>query len=135
MEPDNLYTKLKEFFPNQLDLMRHLHVNACWEYIISEQSTNDQNILLNFFLFKKNENSLRMIKNKPDIKPDLILYFTKKAILTIIDGVSSAEEYYERYHKVMTHPQSGIEVDSIVNKPRLKLWQIGYKQWQKDFKF
>ena len=135
MEPDKLYTKLKEFFPNQLDLMRHLHVNACWEYIISEQSTNDPNILLNFFLFKKNENSLRMIKNKPDIKPDLILYFTKKAILTIIEGVSSAEEYYERYHKVMTHPQSGIEVDSKVNKPRLKLWQIGYKQWQKDFKF
>jgi len=76
-----------------------------------------------------------MIKNKPDIKPDLILYFTKKAILTIIEGVSSAEEYYKRYHKVMTHPQSGIEVDSKVNKPRLKLWQIGYKQWQKDFKF
>ena len=135
MESEKLYTKLKEFFPNQLDLMRHLHVNACWEYVISEQSTNDPNILLNFFLFKKNENSLRMIKNKPDIKPDLILYFTKKAILTIIEGVSSAEEYYERYHKVMTHPQSGIEVDSKVNKPRLKLWQIGYKQWQKDFKF
>jgi len=135
MESEKLYTKLKEFFPNQLDLMRHLHVNACWEYIISEQSTNDPNILLNFFLFKKNENSLRMIKNKPDIKPDLILYFTKKAILTIIEGVSSAEEYYERYHKVMNNPQSGIEVDSKVNKPRLKLWQIGYKQWQKDFKF
>jgi len=135
MESEKLYTKLKEFFPNQLDLMRHLHVNACWEYIISEQSTNDPNILLNFFLFKKNENSLRMIKNKPEIKPDLILYFTKKAILTIIEGVSSAEEYYERYHKVMTHPQSGIEVDSKVNKPRLKLWQIGYKRWQKDFKF
>ena len=135
MESEKLYTKLKEFFPNQLDLMRHLHVNACWEYIISEQSTNDPDILLNFFLFKKNENLLRMTKNKPDIKPDLILYFTKKAILTIIEGVSSAEEYYERYHKVMTHPQSGIEVDSKVNKPRLKLWQIGYKQWQKDFKF
>jgi len=135
MESEKLYTKLKEFFPNHLDLMRHLHVNACWEYIISEQSTNDPDILLNFFLFKKNENLLRMTKNKPDIKPDLILYFTKKAILTIIEGVSSAEEYYERYHKVMTHPQSGIEVDSKVNKPRLKLWQIGYKQWQKDFKF
>jgi len=135
MESEKLYTKLKIFFPYQLDLMRHLHVNACWEYIISEQSTNDPTILLNFFLFKKNENSLRMIKNKPDIKPDLILYFTKKAILTIIEGVSSAEEYYKRYHKVMTHPQSGIEVDSKVNKPRLKLWQIGYKQWQKDFKF
>ncbi len=135
MEPDKLYTKLKEFFPNQLDLMRHLHVNACWEYMITEQSTDDANIKLNFFLFKKNEESLEMTKTKPEFKPDLILYFTEKAILNIIEGVSGAEEYYQRYRKVMDHPQSGIEVDSKVNKPRLKLWQIGYKHWQKDFKF
>ena len=135
MEPDKLYTKLKEFYPNQLDLMRHLHINACWEYSITEQSTDDANIKLNFFLFKKNEKSLEMTKNKPEIKPDLILYFTEKAILNMIEGVSGAEEYYARYHKVMDHPQSGIEVDSKVNKPRLKLWQIGYKKWQKDFKF
>jgi len=135
MELNKLYTKLKEFFPNQLDLMRHLHVHACWEYSITEQSTDDANIKLNFFLFKKNEKSLEMTKTKPDIKPDLILYFTEKAILNMIEGISSAEEYYERYHNIMTHPQSGIEVDSKVNKPRLKLWQIGYKQWQKDFKF
>ena len=135
MEPDKLFTKLKEFFPDQLDLMRHLHVNACWEYIITEQSTDDAYIKLRFFLFKKNENSLEMTKAKLDIKPDLILYFTENAILNMIDGVSSAEEYYERYHNIMDLPQSGIEVDSKVNKPRLKLWQKGYKQWQKDFKF
>jgi hypothetical protein len=35
----------------------------------------------------------------------------------------------------MENPQAGIEVDNKVNKPRLKLWQIGYKKWQKDFKF
>jgi len=135
MESDKLYTKLKEFFPNQLDLMRHLHVNACWEYSITEQSTDDSNIKLNFFLFKKNEKSLEMTKTKPDIKPDLILYFTEKAILNMIEGTLSAEEYYERYHKIMDYPLPGIELDSKVNKPRLKLWQIGYKHWQKDFKF
>ena len=135
MEPDKLYTKLKEFFPNQLDLMRHLHVNACWEYSITEQSTDDSNIKLNFFLLKKNEKSLEMTKTKPEIKPDLILYFTEKAILNMIEGTSDAEEYYKRYHNIMDHPQSGIELDSKVNKPRLKLWQIGYKNWQKDFKF
>jgi len=135
MEPDKLYTKLKEFFPNQLDLMRHLHVNACWEYSITEQSTDDTNIKLNFFLFKKNENSLEMTKTKPELKPDLILYFTEKAILNMIEGTSDVEEYYERYHNIMDHPQPGIELDSKVNKPRLKLWQIGYKNWQKDFKF
>ena len=53
----------------------------------------------------------------------------------MIKGTSSAEEYYERYHNIMDHPQPGIELDSKVNKPRLKLWQIGYKNWQKDFKF
>ncbi|MHA1257623.1 MAG: hypothetical protein ACTSPS_18715 [Promethearchaeota archaeon] len=135
MEPDKLYTKLKGFFPNQLDLMRHLHVKACWEYVITEQSTNEANIKLNFFLFKKNEKSLEMIKTKPDIKPDLILYFTEKAILNMIEGTSNAEEYYKRYHNIMNHPLPGIELDSKVNKPRLKLWQIGYKNWQKDFKF
>lgn len=135
METEELYAELKGFFPKQLDLMRHLQINACWEYIITEQSTDDTHIKLNFYLFKKNENSLEMTKNKPEIKPDLILYFTEKAILNIIEGVSGAEEYYERYHKVMDHPQPGIEVDSKVNKPRLKLWQIGYKHWQKDFKF
>ena len=135
MEPDKLYTKLNEFFPNQLDLMRHLHVNACWEYSITEQSTDDSNIKLNFFLLKKNEKSLEMTKTKPEIKPDLILYFTEKAILNMIEGTSDAEEYYKRYHNIMDHPQSGIELDSKVNKPRLKLWQIGYKNWQKDFKF
>ena len=135
MEPDKLFTKLKEFFPNQIDLMRHLHVNACWEYNITEQSTDDSNITLNFFLFKKNEKSLEMTKTKPEIKPDLILYFTEKAILNMIEGTSNAEEYYVRYHNIMDHPLPGIELDSKVNKPRLKLWQIGYKNWQKDFNF
>jgi len=135
METEELYTELKGFFPKQLDLMRHLQINACWEYIITEQSTDDTHIKLNFYLLKKNENSLEMTKKNPEIKPDLILYFTEKAILNIIEGVSGAEEYYERYHKVMDYPQPGIEVDSKVNKPRLKLWQIGYKHWQKDFKF
>jgi hypothetical protein len=135
METEELYAKLKGFFPKLWDLMRHLHVNACWEYNITEHSTDDTHIKLHFYLFKKNEKSLEMTKDKPEIKPDLILYFTEKAILNIIEGVSGAEEYYERYHKVMDHPQSEIEVDSKVNKPRLKLWQIGYKYWQKDFKF
>ncbi|NVM45196.1 MAG: hypothetical protein HWN79_09785 [Candidatus Lokiarchaeota archaeon] len=135
IETEELYTKLKGFFPKNLDLMRHLHKNACWEYVITEHSTDDTHIKLNFYLFKKNEISLEMSKNKPEIKPDLILYFTEKAILSIIEGVSTAKEYYERYRNVMEHPQPGIEVDSKVNKPRLKLWQIGYKQWQKDFKF
>ena len=135
MESEELYTKLKGFFPKHLDLMRHLHINACWEYNITEHSIDDTPIKLIFYLFKKNEKSLEMTKNKPEFKPDLILYFTENAILAMIEGTTNAEEYYERYRNVMENPQPGIELDSKVNKPRLKLWQIGYKQWQKDFKF
>ncbi|MFW9952444.1 MAG: hypothetical protein ACFFKA_20180 [Candidatus Thorarchaeota archaeon] len=135
MEAEELYKRLRRFFPEQLDLMRHLHINACWEYIITEHSTDEEHIKLHFYLIKKNEKLLVMTKSNLGIKPDLILYFTEKAILSMIEENSSAEEYYERYHKVMANPQSGIEVDSKVNKPRLKLWQAGYKQWQKDFNF
>jgi len=65
----------------------------------------------------------------------LILYFTEKAILDLIKGNPSADEYYSRYLEVMNNPKPGIEVDNKVNKPRLKLWQMGYKKWQSDFKF
>ena len=54
METEELYTKLKDFFPNQIDLMRHLNINACWEYVITKHSTEDVNVKLTFFLIKKN---------------------------------------------------------------------------------
>ena len=135
MDSEELYAELKKYFPNNLDLMRHLHINACWEYIITENSTNEEKAKLHYFLYKKDENSLEMTKEDPKIKPDLILYFTEKAILNFIQGNPSADDYYARYREVMDNPQPGIEVDSLVNKPRLKLWRIGYKKWQKDFKF
>ena len=135
MESKELYTKLEGYFPHNLDLMRHLHVNACWEYDITEQSTNDEDFKLRYFLYKKSENSLEMTTESPDIKPDLILYFTEKAILSLIDGSPDADEYFNRYRKIMNNSTPGIEIDNKVNKPRLKLWQIGYKNWQKDFKF
>jgi len=135
MDSQELYAKLTNYFPNQPDLMRHLHANACWEYQITENSTNDDNVKLQYYLFKKDENTLEISKEKPNIKPDLILYFTEKAILNLIQGNPNAVEYYERYREVMDNPQPGIEIDNQVNKPRLKLWKIGYKKWQKDFKF
>jgi len=135
METEELFSKLKQYFPNQTDLMRYLHLNACWEYVISKISTKDEDITLKFYLIKRDQNTLEMSIAQPEIKPDLILYFTEKAILSLIDGNPSVEIYYERYRDLMEHPQPGIEIDNKINKPRLKLWQIGYKQWQKDFKF
>ena len=135
MNSVELYEELHKYFPNNLDLMRHLHVNACWEYQIMDNSTNDENIKLKYYLVKKNEYSLEMTKEKPDLKPDLILYFTEKAILNFIQDNPNADEYFARYSKIMDNPQPGIEVDNQVNKPRLILWKIGYKKWQKDFNF
>ena len=135
MDKEELYEKLKTYFQVTLDLMRHLKVNACWEYIITENSTYEEDFKLHYFLYKKKENELELTKNNPNVKPDLILYFTEKAILDLIKGNPSADEYYSRYREVMNNPKPGIEVDNKVNKPRLKLWQIGYKKWQSDFKF
>lgn len=115
--------------------MRHLDINACWEYIITEKSINELDIKLHYYLVKKDEDTLEMSKSKPDIVPDLILFFTEKAIINMIEGNPSAEEYYIRYKKIMNNPQPGMEVDNKINKARLKLWQIGYKKWQKDFRF
>ncbi len=135
MQPEELFEKLKAYFPNNLDLMRYLNIQACWEYFIFENSTNEDNFKLRFFLYKKKENNLEMTRNDPNIKPDLTLYFTETAILDLIRGNPGAKQYYSRYHEIMNNPKPGIEVDNKINKPRLKLWQIGYKKWQSEFKF
>jgi hypothetical protein len=135
MEPEELCKKLKSYFPYNLDLMRHLKVNACWEYFITENSTDEEMFKLHYFLYKKNEVNLELTKENPGIKPDLILYFTEKAILKLIDGNPSADEYFSRFRKIMYNPNLGIQLDSKINKPRLKLLKLGYQKWQKDFKF
>jgi hypothetical protein len=135
LDSEELYIKLKAFFPNKTELMRHLDNNACWEYIITENSVKETKIKLIYYLVKKDKLTLEISKKKPKIIPDLILFFTEKAILKLIEGNPSAEEYYIRYKRIMNNPKPGIEVDNKVNKARLKLWQLGYKKWQKDFKF
>ena len=136
MDSSELYSELEKFFPHNLDLMRHLNIKACWEYFITENSIDDsEEPKLHYFLYKNSESSLVMTKEDPGITADLILYFTEKAILNLINGNPSAEEYYKRYHEVMDNPKPGIDLDNKVNKPRLKLWRIGYRLWQKDFNF
>ncbi len=135
MDPDELFKKLKIYFPKNPDIMRHLNIHACWEYFIAEHSTNEENFKLHYFLYKEQEKKLEMTRDNPNLKPDLILYFTEKAILDLIKGNPSADEYYSRYREIMNNPKPQIEVDNKVNKPRLKLWQMGYKKWQSDFNF
>ncbi|MBD3253491.1 MAG: hypothetical protein GF383_00280 [Candidatus Lokiarchaeota archaeon] len=138
MQPNELYEKLLDFFSNTNDLMRHLHINACWKYVIVDNSISESEIArpkLSYYLYKKEEDNLKMTIDDPNIEPDLILYFTEQAVLQLIDGHPSAEEYYRRYREVMDNPKSGIEVDNKINKARLKLWRLGYRNWQNDFNF
>ena len=135
MEPDKLYQRLSEYFPNELDLMKYLNEGACWEYFITEHSTSEENFKLHYFLHKQDENKLIMSTEDPNIKPDLILYFTEKAILQLIDGNPPATTYYERYNELMDNPKPEIEIDNKINKPRLKLWRIGYKKWREVYNF
>lgn len=135
MDPEKLYQRLTEYFPNELDLMKYLNVGACWEYFIMEQSTDEENFKLHYFLHKEDENKLIMSKDDPNIKPDLILYFTEKAILQLIESNPPAATYYERYNQLMDNPKPEIELDNKLNKPRLKLWRIGYKKWSQVYNF
>jgi hypothetical protein len=135
VNPETLYMELQSYFPIHADLMKFLDINACWEYCITNDDINDVTIKLHFFLQKKDENSLIMTRQDSNIKSDLILYFTEKAILQLIEGNPSAEEYFHRYHEIMNNPKLSIEVDNKVNKPRLVLWKLGYKKWQAAFKF
>lgn len=135
MDSEELYKKLRSYFPHNLDLMRHLNVNACWEYYITENSLNEENPKLIYYLYKKDKKTLEMVKINPGIKPDLILYFTEKAILNLIENYPKADEYFIQYRKLMYNTHSEIQMDNKINKPRLKLLKLGYQKWQKDFKF
>lgn len=128
------FEKIKEYLSEHYDLMRHLEINACWEYKITENKI-DEVAKYHFFLIKKEESKLEFTTAIPEVKPDLILYFTEKAILELIKGKPTIEDYYKRYRHVMKNPQPKIELDSKINKPRLKLLKLGYRNWQKEFKF
>ncbi len=140
MNSKELYNKLKNYFPNNLDLMRHLDVGVCWEYLIFEDAIGkslerDKSPKVHYFLLKETEDILKMTEENPQIEPDLILYFTEKAILSLIEGNPDADEYFAQYKEIMDNPTPDMEVDNKINKARLKLWRLGYKNWQRDFNF
>ena len=134
MDSKALFNKLKSYFSNKPDLMRHLHTNACWEYNIFHNSLKEQKFKLRYYLFKKDENNLEITQKKADFVPDLILYFTEESILQLIQDNPASELYYQRYHKMM-NDISKDKVDSKINKSRFNLLRLGYQKWQKDFKF
>nr|MDO8115260.1 hypothetical protein [Candidatus Sigynarchaeota archaeon] len=135
MEANVLLFRLQQFFPNTPDLMRHLNPGACWKYIIHEKALDNDAPELEYYLRKKENGSVEMLTRAPAEKPDLLLFFTEKAILTLVDGAPAADEYYARYHDVMAKPSPGVDLDNKVNKSKLHLFKMGYKMWQEAFKF
>lgn len=132
-----LYDFLQDYFPENPDLMTHLKPGAMWEYIIKSPNLDgvDSQMVLTFHLIKNPDDSLKMIEGPAPIKPDLILYFTEKAILSLIDGSPTAEKYYELYRRLMSQSTEELDLDYKINKPRLKLWRMGYRPWSKLYKF
>ena len=137
MMANELFKCLKDYFPNNPELMKTLKPGAIWEYIIRAPNLDDDlsETILTFHLMKKHDETLEMIKGDAPVKPDLILYFTEQAILNLIAGSPSADKYYEIYRKIMRNPTEEIDLDYKVNKSRLKLWQLGYRSWSKIYKF
>lgn len=134
MDSKALFNKLKQYFSNKPDLMRHLHNNACWEYKIYHNSLKEQKFKLRYYLFKKDEDKLEITQEKTNFVPDLILYFTEESILQLIHDNPIADLYYKRYHEMMKDLSKN-KVDSKINKSRFNLLRLGYQKWQKDFKF
>ncbi len=130
-----LYELLQDYLPHNADLMKYLHEDACWEYWITRDSVKEEQVLLQFFLIKTSENSLRIQKESPKMSPDLVLYFTEQAILDLTRGHPSAAEYYSRYRSLMRNPQPGRELDNKINKSRIQLWRLGYREWQWTYNF
>jgi hypothetical protein len=135
MNAPALLGRLERFFPATPDLMRHIAPGACWHYIVYASSLDEPKTVLEFYLRKRPDGTIDMFTDAPAEKPDLLLYFTERAILRLVDGNPAAAEYYARYKQVMDHPEPGVELDNKVNKSKLVLFKAGYQAWQRDFKF
>jgi len=134
---NELFIYLKNYFPNNPELMKTLKPGAIWEYIIKAPKLDDEmsQTILTCHLMKKPDETLEMVEGEAPVKPDLILLFTERAILSLISGSPTAEKYYDGYRQIMRNPSDEIDLDYKINKSRLKLWQLGYRAWSKLYKF
>ena len=135
MDKDQLYQQLIDFFPQHPDLMMHLTAGARWQYQIFEGPLDVEKIKLEYFLVKKDDGTIEMMKGSSPEKPDLILYFTEAAILRLVKGNPSAHDYFIQYHEIMDNSTPEVDLDNKVNKSKIRLFKMGYKKWQSEFKF
>ncbi|MGQ9722284.1 MAG: hypothetical protein ACUVXA_13290 [Candidatus Jordarchaeum sp.] len=131
---EELLEKAKSFYPKHPDLMKYLETGALWEYRI-RPFTLDSGDKLVFHLTKLSEKEIRFEQGPAPEKPDLILYFTENAMVKLVDESNDVDTYYENYREILKNPDVGVELDYKINKPRLKLFRMGYKEWANTYKF
>ena len=132
--PRELLTEIKGYYPRHPDLMKDLKTGAIWEYHV-RSPTLEGNERIVFHLKKLAEDRLELGVGPASESPDLILYFTEEAILELIATSPNAETYYANYSKIMKEGSGACDLDYKVNKSRITLWRVGYREWAKRFSF
>nr|MDO8098345.1 hypothetical protein [Candidatus Njordarchaeota archaeon] len=134
LTPGELLKMIRDFYPHRPELMRDLGIGATWEYHV-RSPTLDNHEKIVFHLKKVGENRLELGVGPASEAPDLILYFTEEAIVELISRSPDAETYYANYSKILKEGSSGRDLDYKVNKSRLALWKVGYRNWAKRYNF
>jgi hypothetical protein len=105
-----------------------------WEYHV-RSPTLDDNEKIVFHLKKVSENQLELGVGSASEAPDLILHFTEEAIVELITRSRDAETYYAKYSEILKEGSGSRDLDYKVNKSRLALWKVGYRNWAKRYNF
>jgi hypothetical protein len=134
LTPGELLKMVKEYYPNHLDLMTDLSVGAIWEYHVRSPTLEDNEKIV-FHLKKLGEQRLELGMGVASETPDLILYFTDQAIVELMSSSPDAQTYYANYSKIMKEGSGTRDLDYKVNKSRLSLWKIGYRNWVNRYGF
>lgn len=131
---EELLEKAKGFYPKHPKLMKHLDIGALWEYRIRPFTLDSKDKIV-FHLQKLSDNEVRFEVGPAKEKPDLILYFTENAMVKLVEESNDVDTYYENYREILKNPSVGVELDYKINKNRLKMFRMGYKEWADTYKF
>jgi hypothetical protein len=132
--PGELLKKIKDYYPHHPDLMKDLSVGATWEYHVRGPTLEGYERIV-FHLKKLAESRLELGVGPAPETPDLILYFTEEAIMELISSSPDAASYYANYSKIMKEGSGMRDLDYKVNKSKMSLWRVGYREWAKRYSF
>jgi len=134
LTPGELLKKIRDYYPHHPDLMMNLSVGAIWEYHVRSPTLEGYERII-FHLKKIADDRLELGGGSASETPDLILYFTEEALLELISPMPDAETYYANYSKIMKEGSGKRDLDYKLNKSKMALWRVGYREWAKRFSF